>query len=54
MAFCGNMQDYAAVGQMREFCKSHDGHEKFTTLVIVSRRCNCLPSPDTFVSWISN
>jgi len=34
VAFHGKMQQFAVVGQIRKFCKSHDGREKFTAFVI--------------------
>jgi len=34
MAFCGTMQESKIVGPIREFCESHDGHEKFAALCI--------------------
>jgi len=30
------MQEFAVVGQIREFCESRHGLEKFTTLVIAN------------------
>jgi len=36
VAFCGKMQQFVAVGQIRKFCKSPDGREKFTTLAIIN------------------
>jgi len=36
VAFHGKMQQFAVVGQIRKFCKSHDGSEKFTALAIIN------------------
>jgi len=34
-AFCGKMPELVAVGQNHEFCESHEGREKFSTLMMM-------------------
>jgi len=32
------MQKFAVVGQIREWCESHDGHKQFTALAITNTK----------------